>query len=48
MPAKAPYLGLDIGTSGARAVVIDGAAQVKATAKSAMADHGPNHRDPAW
>ncbi len=46
MPAKALYLGLDIGTSGARAVVIDGAAQVKATAKSAMADHGPNPRDP--
>lgn len=47
MPDKALFLGLDIGTSGARAVVIDDQRQVRATAKSAMADHGPNPRDPA-
>lgn len=47
MPDKALYLGLDLGTSGARAVVIDGGRQVRATAKSALADHGSNHRDPA-
>lgn len=41
------FLGLDIGTSGARAVVIDDAGQGVAEAKSAMADHGTNHRDPA-
>jgi sugar (pentulose or hexulose) kinase len=40
------YLGLDLGTSGARAVVIDGAGQERATARSAMAEHGPDHRDP--
>ncbi|OYU18935.1 MAG: carbohydrate kinase [Rhodobacteraceae bacterium PARR1] len=47
MPAKALFLGLDLGTSGARAVVIGADRQVKATAKSAMADHGSNPRDPA-
>lgn len=47
MPDEALFLGLDLGTSGARAVVIGADRQVKATAKSAMADHGSNPRDPA-
>jgi D-ribulokinase len=47
MPDEALFLGLDLGTSGARAVVIGADRQVKATAKSAMADHGANPRDPA-
>lgn len=47
MPDKGLFLGLDLGTSGARAVVIDGGRQVRATAKSALADHGTNPRDPA-
>ncbi|MCG6903258.1 MAG: FGGY-family carbohydrate kinase [Rhodobacter sp.] len=41
------FLGLDIGTSGARAIVIDAAGAVRAEGKSAMADHGANHRSPA-
>ena len=45
MPDEALFLGLDLGTSGARAVVIDADRQVKATAKSALADHGTNPRD---
>lgn len=40
------YLGLDIGTSGARAIVIDDEGAVKAEGKAAMADFGPNHRAP--
>ena len=47
MPDEALFLGLDLGTSGARAVVIDAAHRVRATAKSALADHGANPRDPA-
>ncbi|OYX42587.1 MAG: carbohydrate kinase [Rhodobacterales bacterium 32-67-9] len=47
MPAEGLFVGLDLGTSGARAVVIDGDDRVRATAKSAMADFGANHRDPA-
>lgn len=41
------YLGLDLGTSGARAVVIDTAGEIVAQGRSAMADHGADHRDPA-
>ena len=37
---------LDLGTSGARAVVIDAARREIAMAKSAMADHGADIRDP--
>jgi sugar (pentulose or hexulose) kinase len=44
---EALYLGLDIGTSGARAIAIDGAGAVRAEAKAAMADFGANHRAPA-
>ena len=39
-------LGLDLGTSGARAVVIDAAGAELASAKAPMADFGPNPRDP--
>lgn len=41
------YLGLDIGTSGARAVVIDEAGQPRATARTAMAEFGDNPRAPS-
>ncbi len=41
------YLGLDLGTSGARAVVIDRAGALLAQGKSAMAEHGADLRDPA-
>jgi D-ribulokinase len=46
MPAKALFLGLDLGTSGARAVVIDDAGMQLASFRSALGDHGTNHRDP--
>ncbi len=39
-------LGLDLGTSGARAVVIDAAGLEVASAKAAMSDFGANLRDP--
>lgn len=41
------YLGIDLGTSGARALVIDAAGAVVSEGKSAMADHGDNLRSPA-
>lgn len=41
------YLGLDIGTSGARAVVIDATGAVQAEARAAMADFGADMRAPA-
>ena len=41
------YLGIDLGTSGARAVVIDRGGNVMSEGKSALADHGENHRNPA-
>jgi len=40
------YLGIDLGTSGARAVVIDLEGQVVGTAKSALADHAGSPRSP--
>ena len=40
------YLGLDVGTSGARALVMDATGAELASAKAAMADFGPNLRDP--
>jgi xylulokinase len=40
------YLGLDLGTSGARALVIDTGGEVVASAKSTIFEHGPNPRDP--
>ncbi len=39
MPADL-YLGLDLGTSGARAVVIDASGETLASGKAAMADFG--------
>ena len=47
MSAEALFLGLDLGTSGARAVVVDTKGTTLAAAKSAMADHGDSLRDPA-
>jgi D-ribulokinase len=41
------FLGLDLGTSGARAVVIDAQGQSLSTAKAALADFGDNPRLPA-
>ena len=40
------FLGLDIGTSGARALLIDAAGGVVASGQSAMREQGPNPRDP--
>ena len=40
------FLGLDLGTSGARAVVIDSQGAEIATAKAAMAEFGSDPRDP--
>ena len=40
------FLGLDLGTSGARALVIDEAGEIVASGKAAMVQHGPNPRDP--
>jgi len=40
------FLGLDIGTSGARAIVIDATGAIRAQGKAAMADFGENHRAP--
>lgn len=41
------FLGLDIGTSGARALVIDAKGAVHGEGKAAMADFGSNHRAPS-
>ncbi|OED41722.1 carbohydrate kinase [Chromatiales bacterium (ex Bugula neritina AB1)] len=40
------YMGIDVGTSGVRALVIDDAANVIDSSRSAMAEHGENTRDP--
>lgn len=40
------FLGIDIGTSGARALVIDSSGAVRGAGKAAMAAFGPNHRAP--
>jgi xylulokinase len=40
------YLGLDLGTSGARALLIDDAGEVVASGKAGMREQGPNPRDP--
>lgn len=47
MPDSALFLGIDLGTSGARAVVIDSAGKQVATARMAMSNYGANLRDPA-
>ena len=41
------FIGIDLGTTGARAIAIDGDGAVVGEAKSALSDHGANHRDPA-
>ncbi|WP_099824686.1 FGGY-family carbohydrate kinase [Oceaniglobus indicus] len=41
------FLGIDLGTSGARAMVIDGAGQVVGAGKSALSDHAGGPRAPA-
>lgn len=41
------FLGLDIGTSGARAIVIDSEGAVRGEGRAAMADFGANHRNPS-
>lgn len=46
MQADAIYIGLDIGTSGARAIAMSEDGAVLAEGKSAMRDHGDNHRNP--
>lgn len=41
------FIGIDLGTSGARAIAIDKDQAVIAEGKSGLADHGTDHRDPA-
>ena len=40
------WLGLDLGSSGARALLIDAQGEVAGAARSALSDHGANPRDP--
>ncbi len=40
------FLGIDVGTSGARAVLVDEQGDILKTASSPMSDHGSNQRDP--
>jgi D-ribulokinase len=40
------FLGIDLGTSGARALVMDAGGETVAEARSPMADHGADLRDP--
>jgi sugar (pentulose or hexulose) kinase len=47
MQDEALFLGLDLGTSGARAVVIDAEGLAVASGSAAMADFGPDPRSPA-
>ncbi|MFK5978717.1 MAG: FGGY-family carbohydrate kinase [Rhizobiaceae bacterium] len=46
MPNDAIYVGLDLGTSGARAIAMSHEGDVVGEGKSMMADHGNNYRDP--
>lgn len=46
MQSSALYTGLDIGTSGARAIVIDSEGTTVSEGQCAMSDVGHNHRDP--
>lgn len=41
------FIGIDLGTSGARAIAINKDQAVIAEGKSGLADHGTDHRDPA-
>ena len=45
--AEPLYIGLDLGTSGARAIAMDGDGNVTGEAAFVMADFGSNHREPA-
>lgn len=45
MPAEV-FIGLDIGTSGARALAMSADGTPLGSARSEMSDHGPDHRDP--
>jgi len=40
------FIGIDVGTSGVRAALIDADGNIKNSAKSAMDEHGANRRDP--
>ncbi|NND89550.1 MAG: FGGY-family carbohydrate kinase [Granulosicoccus sp.] len=46
MPDDAVYVGIDLGTSGARVVGMAASGQVLAEGRSALSDHGSDHRDP--
>lgn len=47
--AEPLFIGIDVGTSGARAVAMTASFEVRATASVKMADFSPDHRDPsAW
>ncbi len=41
------FIGIDLGTSGARAIAINNDREVIGEGKSDLADHGTDHRDPA-
>lgn len=41
------FIGIDLGTSGARAIAINDACVVVGEGKSALSDHGHDHRDPS-
>lgn len=41
------FIGIDLGTTGARAIAIDGEGSVVGESRSALSDHGTNHRDPS-
>lgn len=41
------FIGIDLGTSGARAIAIDKDSAIIAEGKSGLTDHGTDHRDPA-
>lgn len=46
MKVDASTLGIDVGTSGVRAALVDSNGQLLRSARSSMANHGNNHRDP--
>ncbi len=47
MTGEALFIGIDIGTSGARAVVMTASFDVVASASARLDAFSPNHRDPA-
>lgn len=47
MDKAALFVGIDLGTSGARVIIIDEHENVQASAKSELSKFGSNHRDPA-